>query len=149
MAKEIEVFNTKQICTLVIKPRKAKVLRGKWVYALKSDAEGFIIEFKARWVACGSFQQKKDDKDDFYAPVVSEALIKIVFSLIAVYDLLWRQVDFKAAYFNADREGKEVVYLQQPTGFEYYDDKGNKKDWVCSVDQAPYGLRDSALLWNK
>jgi hypothetical protein len=39
--------------------------------------------------------------------------------------------------------------MQQPSGFEYYDDEGGIKSWVCSLDQALYGLRDSAFLWNE
>jgi hypothetical protein len=71
----------------VIKPKRAKVLPGKWVYTTKTNTDGFVITFKARWVICGNFQQKKDDREDCYAPVVSEALIKIVLSLIAIYNL--------------------------------------------------------------
>ncbi|KAJ5855316.1 uncharacterized protein N7529_009260 [Penicillium soppii] len=149
MAQQIEDLNTQKTYTLVLKPKRASVLPGKWVYTVKTNTYGFVNTFKARWVVCGNFQQKKDDREDCYAPMVSEALIKIVLSLIAIYNLKWRQVDFTAAYLNASRAHREVVYMQQPSGFEYHNDEGGIKSWVCSLDQALYGLRDSAFLWNE
>ncbi|KAG0156278.1 hypothetical protein PDIDSM_3455 [Penicillium digitatum] len=106
-----------------------------------------VYEFKARWVVCGNFQDKNDGET--YAPVVAECMIKIVFTLIAVYGLRWRQVDFTAAYLNASREDVETVYMRQPTGFEYADAEGDKNQWVCTLNQALFGLRDSAFLWNE
>ncbi|KAJ5926545.1 hypothetical protein N7516_008318 [Penicillium verrucosum] len=57
-----------------------------------------------------------------------EMLIKIMMSLIAIYGLRWRQVDFTAAYLNASRDEAEVVYMRQPTGFEFFDASGDVVD---------------------
>ncbi|KAI3174220.1 hypothetical protein DTO039G3_3276 [Penicillium roqueforti] len=76
-------------------------------------------------------------------------MIKIVLTLIAVYSLEWRQVDFTAAYLNASRKDAETVYMRQPTGFEFADAEGNSKQWVCILNQALFSLRDSAFLWNE
>ena len=67
-------------------------------------------------------------------------------SLIAVYRLEWRQVDFTAVYLNASREDAEIVYIRQPTGFKYADAEGSTKQWVYTLNQALFGLRDSAFL---
>ena len=80
--------------------------------------------------------------------MVAECLVKVVLTLIAVYSLRWRQIDIKATYLNASRAHKETLYMRQPTGFEYFDDEGTAKEWVCILDQALYGLRDSASLYN-
>jgi hypothetical protein len=72
-----------------------------------------------------------------------------VFTLIAIYGLKWRQVDFTVAYLNASREDVETVYMRQPTGFEHADTAGDKNQWVCTLNQALFGLRDSAYLWNE
>jgi hypothetical protein len=53
-------------------------------------------------------------------------MIKIVFTLIAVYGLKWRQVDFTAAYLNASREDAETIYMRQPTGFEHTNTASDK-----------------------
>ncbi|KAF9246730.1 hypothetical protein DTO012A7_1520 [Penicillium roqueforti] len=76
-------------------------------------------------------------------------MIKIVLTLIAVYGLEWHQVDFTAAYLNASRKDTETVYIRQPTGFEFADTEGNSKQWVYILNQALFGLRDSAFLWNE
>ncbi|KOS36693.1 hypothetical protein ACN38_g12546 [Penicillium nordicum] len=55
-------------------------------------------------------------------------LIKIVMSLTAIYGLRWRQVGFTAAYLNASRDEAEVVYMRQPSGFEFFDAKGDVAD---------------------
>jgi len=39
--------------------------------------------------------------------------------------------------------------MRQPTGFEYADAEGDKNQWVCTLNQALFGLRDSAFLWNE
>ncbi|KAJ9481045.1 hypothetical protein VN97_g12463 [Penicillium thymicola] len=102
----------------------------------------------ARWVVCGNFQQKKEDSV-FYAPVVQNVLVKIIFTLIAQRAYKWRQFDAVAAYLNASREDQETVYVMQPVGFEYSEPDIGIKGWVCQLRQALFGLRDSAALWNK
>ena len=43
----------------------------------------------------------------------------------------------------------EVVYMRQPTGFEYFDAEGDANQWACTLNQALFGLHDSAYLWNE
>lgn len=38
-------------------------------------------------------------------------MIRIVFTLIAIYRLKWRQVDLTVAYLNASRKDAETVYM--------------------------------------
>ncbi|KAJ5462342.1 hypothetical protein N7530_010547 [Penicillium desertorum] len=132
---------------LILKPPKAKILPGQWRFTVKTNTKDEVYGFKARWVVCGNFQDKDDGET--YAPVVAECMIKIVFTLIAIYGLKWRQVDFTAAYLNASRDDAETVYMRQPTGFEHADASGDKNQWVCTLNQALFGLRDSVYLWNE
>lgn len=147
MQRQLSDLEAKGTWSLILKPSKAKVLPGQWRFTVKSNTRDEVYDFKARWVVCGNFQDKNDGET--YAPVVAECMIKIVLTLIAVYGLKWRQVDFTAAYLNASREDVETVYMRQPTGFEYADAQGDKKHWVCTLNQALFGLRDSAFLWNE
>ncbi|KAG0156038.1 hypothetical protein PDIDSM_3214 [Penicillium digitatum] len=134
MQRQLGDLVAKNTWSLILKPPKAKILPGQWRFTVKSNTRDEVYEFKARWVVCGNFQDKNDGET--YAPVVAECMIKIVFTLIAVYGLRWRQVDFTAAYLNASR-------------FEYADAEGDKNQWVCTLNQALFGLRDSAFLWNE
>lgn len=150
MQQQINDLLTQNAYSIVPKPRgkDANILPGQWRFTVKRTYEDFVYGFKARWVVCGNFQPKNDDDNSFYAPVVSEMMVKIVFTLIATYDLRWRQVDLTAAYLNASRKEEETIYMRQPTGFEYSENDHPKNHWVCALNQALYGLRDSAALWN-
>jgi len=74
------------------KPEGIQVLPGKWVYDVKSDENNIVVEFRARWVVCGNFQSKRpgqSDDDQKYAPVISDASIKLIFTKIAKLNLFW------------------------------------------------------------
>ena len=76
-------------------------------------------------------------------------MIKIVFTLIAIYSLKQRQVDFTIAYLNALYKDVETIYIRQPTGFEYTNASSDKNQQVYTLNQALFGLRDLAYLQNK
>ncbi|KAJ5458828.1 hypothetical protein N7530_010772 [Penicillium desertorum] len=59
--------------------------KGQWRFTVKTNTKDEVYGFKARWVVCGNFQDKDDGET--YAPVVAECMIKIVFTLIAIYGL--------------------------------------------------------------
>jgi len=39
---------------VVDRPSNARILPGKWVYDVKAESDGYVAEFRARWVVCGS-----------------------------------------------------------------------------------------------
>jgi Reverse transcriptase (RNA-dependent DNA polymerase) len=141
--KKLGKIRNKNAYELVIPPSDddVKILPGKWVFDLKSDAEGNILEYRARWVVCGNFQEK--NKSDRYAPVASDASVKIFLAKVAREDMELRQIDIVSAYLNAALQNRKI-FMRQPTGYE----EGNKGDaWL--LWQALYGLRESACLWYK
>lgn len=148
MESHIDDHYAKGTFDVVRKPPGAVPLPSQWVFDLKVTVNNEVIEFKARWVVCGNHQQRKEDSI-FYAPVVQNVLVKIVFTVIAQRGYKWRQFDAIAAYLNASRKDHEVVYVIQPVGFEYSEPDIGIKGWVCQLNQALFGLRDSAALWNK
>ncbi|KAJ5159349.1 uncharacterized protein N7500_009000 [Penicillium coprophilum] len=85
MEKQLEDLAAKRTWTLIPKPPRSKVLPGQWRFTLKTNTKDQVYGFKARWVVCGNFQDK--DGAESYAPVVSEYMIKVVLTLIAIYDL--------------------------------------------------------------
>ena len=119
-----------------------KILPGKWVYAVKTDADNFITEWRARWVVCGNHQRLGYDFDNTYAPVVTESATKLILTAIAIHNLYAEQIDFITAYLNAQLEDRKL-YMRKPTG--YYENSNG----VCLLSQALYGLRQSAFLWNR
>jgi Reverse transcriptase (RNA-dependent DNA polymerase) len=145
MDDQIAKLEKKGTYKLVDPPKtdpNTKILPGKWVYVVKTDADNSITEWRARWVVCGNHQRIGFDFDNTYAPVVTESATKLVLTTIAIHNLYAEQIDFITAYLNAQLEDRKL-YMRRPTG--YY---GNRND-VCLLSQALYGLRQSAFLWNR
>jgi hypothetical protein len=58
MQVEINDIKRKKLYSLVKRPDKAKILGGKWIYLIKTDEDGEILRYEARWVVQG-FRQRK------------------------------------------------------------------------------------------
>ncbi|KAL8100346.1 hypothetical protein AgCh_032555 [Apium graveolens] len=84
----IEVNNT---WTLTNLPPGQKIIGLKWIYKLKSDANGKVVKYSARLVAKGYVQEHGIDFDEVYAPVTCLETV---------------------------RDIKEDVYVAQLEGFE-------------------------------
>ena len=63
---------------------------------------------------------------------------KVLFAIMAHYDLDCEQMDVITAFLNALL--KEIIYVEQPTGYE----KGNS---VCLLLRALYGLKQAPREW--
>ena len=139
MRSEVDSL-TKHGCWKLVKlPDGASVVKGRWVFAIKRDAEGALVRYKARWVARGFTQQRGVDYDDTYASVTKPSTVKVLLSLVAHYGLQCKQYDIMTAFLHA-LMGKWTVYVEQPHGFQ-------EGDSVCLLLRALYGLKQSPLLW--
>ena len=83
----------------------------RWVYALKRDAAGNIIRYKARLVAQGFSQVPGVDFFDTYAPVAKLASIRMALAYGTQRDYEIHQVDVKNAYLNTSFVDNEVIYM--------------------------------------
>lgn len=130
-----------------------RVLRGKWVFTLKRNADGSIAKYKARWVVRG-FEQDDDNTSETFASTVKPMSYKALFAIAAAKDYHIHQMDVKTAFLYGDI--LDEVYVEQPTGFEAEPDaKGldadasqdNDKEWICELLKALYGLKQSPRIW--
>jgi len=64
------------------------------------------------------------------------------FALAAQKNLIIHQVDINTAFLNGDLE--EEIYIEPPPGIITY-----KKDQVCKLHKAFYGLKLAPRAWNK
>ena len=69
----LEAHGTWEVTTL---PKGANIVSCRWVYALKKDAMGNIVHYKARLVAQGFSQTPGVDFFDTYAPVAKMASVR-------------------------------------------------------------------------
>jgi len=81
--KALEAYKAWELNNL---PPGANVVGCRWVYALKKDAAGHIICYKARLVVQGFSQIPGIDYFDTYAPVAKMASIWTFLALTAALD---------------------------------------------------------------
>ena len=133
MQEEVNSLNDNSTWTLVDRPKDRKVITGHWVYKIKTDEQGNINKFKARYVAKGFMQVPGLDFHETYAPTCKPKTMRTLLALAAQWGLHLHQMDVKAAYLNSPLT--EIVYMEQPEGFT------EGKDKVCLLQRSVNGLR--------
>ena len=137
MDKQMQSFATMGTWKLIPRPENTPVLSGKWVYKIKKKLDGSIL-YKARWVVRGFEQIYGVNYDQTFASVVKSMSYKVLFAIMAYYDLDCEQMDVITAFLNALL--REKVHVQQPTGYE-------EGDLVCLLLRALYGLKQAPREW--
>lgn len=142
MKEEMDSLKENDTFELTTLPEGRKIVGGRWVYALKENAETGKI-FKARYVAKGYNQTEGIDYHETFAPTANLTSVRALMQIAAQKDLLVHQMDVKTAYLHAPIE--EDIYLEQPEGFEETSDIGDKL--VCKLKKSLYGLKQSGRNW--
>jgi len=114
MEKEIESLRKNDVWELVELPKGRKAVGSKWLFKIKTDAEGFVERFKARLVTRGFSQKPGIDYDETFSPVARFESVRTVIALAVQNDLKIHQIDTTAS-LNGDL--KDEVYMKQPEGF--------------------------------
>ena len=143
MQTELQCLQETKTWNLVERPSQKNVIPGKWVYKVKTKADGSIEKYKARYVAKNFKQIEGIDYSETFAPTSKPETFLIILSLAAKENFTLRQMDVKLAYLHP--EIKEEIYLEQPTGFEKLDSSGKKL--VCKLNKSIYGLKQAAKNW--
>ncbi|HVX00915.1 MAG TPA: reverse transcriptase domain-containing protein, partial [Candidatus Babeliaceae bacterium] len=141
MDAEMASIHSHGTYSVTARPSGVNVVGCRWVFALKVQ-DGFVKRFKARLVARGFSQQFGVDYEETYSPVLKYKTLRILLALVAARDLTLELMDVQTAYLNA--ELKEVVYMQQPEGYE----QGSPREYVCRLLRAIYGLKQAGREWN-
>ena len=148
--------NTWQITRL---PSNRKALKGRQVYKIKTNKEGEIIKYKARWVVKGFSQIYGLDYLETFANTTRLEIIKLLLYYVVFNNLQIRQQDFKNAFVHAtiDKE----IYVEQPIDYinnlniinnnniDYniiLSKTKDNKDLVYKLNKALYGLKQSPRL---
>lgn len=123
------------------KPEKKNIIGVKWIYRIKTDANGNPTKYKARLVARGLAQEYGVDYLETFAPVSRHDTIRAILALAAQMKWKLYQMDVKSAFLNGELE--EEIYVTQPPGFEV---KG-EEDKVLRLRKALYGLKQAPRAW--
>jgi hypothetical protein len=126
---------------LVSPPAGRDIVKCKWVFKVKHNADGSIDRYKARLVAKGYTQREGIDYEETFSPVVRITSVRILLSIVAIYDLELHQMDVKTAFLNGLLQ--EEVYMAQPEGFI----EAGQEHLVCKLNRALYGLKQAPKVW--
>jgi hypothetical protein len=137
MQTELECLRDHNAWDLVEAPDNVSLIKGRWVYTIKTDVNGKPAVFKARWVARGFTQQEGIDYNETYASVAKMGSIRVLLAITAAQNLECQQYDIVTAFLNAIAD--KVIYVEQPHSFA----NGPK---VCRLNRALYGLKQAPAL---
>ena len=142
MDAEMKSLEDNDVWDLVPLPPGRKLVGSKWVYKVKTGADGRVQKYKARLVAQGFTQKFGTDYDETFCPVIRQESLRMLIALSVQYGLQLHQMDVTTAFLNGILE--EEVYMKQP---ERYEVQG-KEQLVCRLKRSIYGLKQSPRCWN-
>ncbi len=145
--RENESLMKNDVFTVMERPKVCYALGLKWVFALKKDAQGNIIRYKARCTALGNFQREGLDYGEVFSPVVRYSTIRMLLATAAKRDLILESMDVDTAFlYGVLPTDEPAVYVDVPFGFPVPNHLIGKENLVCKVHKAIYGLRQSPRL---
>ena len=115
MEKEMQSLRKNDVWELVELPKDRRAVGSKWVFKLKTDADGAIECHKARLVAQGFSQKHGLDYDETFSPIIRFESLRTVVALAVQNGLKLHQMDVTTVFLSGDLE--EEVYMHQPEGF--------------------------------
>ena len=89
----------------------------RWVYKIKTKADGSVERYKARLVAKGFTQEYGIDYEEIFALVARLTSVRCLIAVAVVHRWPLYQMDVKNAFLNGDLQ--EEVYMQPPSGYPH------------------------------
>uniref|UniRef100_A0A2A4JV98 Uncharacterized protein n=1 Tax=Heliothis virescens TaxID=7102 RepID=A0A2A4JV98_HELVI len=139
MNSEFESLLQNNTWTLVTLPENKRVIPCKWVFKMKTNANGEVVRYKARLVIKGFAQKKGIEYNEVFAPVVRHTSIRYLFALAVKYNLYVEQMDAVTAFLQGDIDTE--IYMNQPPSYEHGQE-------VCKLNKSIYGLKQASRQWN-
>ena len=98
--------------------------------------------FKSRLVAKGFEQVFGQDYIETTSPTPRMESLCLILHIAAVNDWEIQQINVKTAYLYGLLPADEVVYMEQPEGFE----KSGQEDYVWELQHGLYGMKQSGRI---
>ena len=143
MQSEMNALVENETFDIVPLPEDRKAIKGKWVYAIKSDKDDNET-FKARFVAKGYSQVEGIDYNETFSPTARMNSIRLIVQISVEKNLELHQMDVKTAFLNAPIDCS--IYVEQPEGYVSKNKKG--ENLVLRLKKSLYGLKQSGRNWN-
>ncbi|OAE22908.1 hypothetical protein AXG93_2777s1000 [Marchantia polymorpha subsp. ruderalis] len=136
MEAELEPIYENDTWSLVPLPPDQKVICTKWVFRVKTNADGTTAKLKARLVTRGFQQQASQDYNETFAPVVKWNTLRSVVALAGHQGWSIYHLDVKTAFLNGVIT--EYIYVSPPPGFS-----NSPPTHACKLRKALYGLKQA------
>ena len=143
MKAEIDSLHDNRVWDLVQLPEGRKAVGSKWVFKVKTNADGYVERCKACLVAQGYSEKEGLDYDKTFSPVVPSESVHSVITLASKNGLKLHHMDITTTILNGNL--KEEVYMKQPDGFLAI----GQEHLVCRLRKCIYGLKQSPRCWNQ
>ncbi|CAI7833945.1 unnamed protein product, partial [Closterium sp. NIES-53] len=111
--KALEERNTWKVVPISV-ARNKTILTGKWVFRIKTKADGTIEKFKARWVVRGFDQEHGRDFAETFAPVSRHTSLRILLAVAAMKRKKLQQIDVANAFLYAPVDAE--IFVELPHG---------------------------------
>ncbi|CAI7916154.1 unnamed protein product [Closterium sp. NIES-53] len=121
--------------------RNKTVLTAKWVFRVKTKADGTIDKFKARWVVRGFDQEHGRDFTETFAPVSRQTSLRILLAIAAMKKKKLRQIDVANAFLYAPVDAE--IFVELPHG------SNGEPNHVCQLLKSLYGIKQAPRLWQQ
>ncbi|CAI7756078.1 unnamed protein product [Closterium sp. NIES-53] len=138
--KALEERNTWKIVPIGVARNKA-VLTGKWVFCVKTKADGTIDKFKTRWVVRGFDQEHGRDFIETFALVSRHTSLRILLAIAAMKKKKLRQIDVASAFLYAPVDAE--IFVELPDGSH------GEPNQVCQLPKSLYGIKQAPRLWQQ
>ncbi|CAI7768847.1 unnamed protein product [Closterium sp. NIES-54] len=138
--KALEERNTWKVVPISV-ARNKTILTGKWVFRIKTKADGTIEKFKACWVVRGFDQEHGRDFSETFAPVSRHTSLRILLAIAAMKKRKLRQIDVANAFLYAPVDAEIFVELPHGTYGE--------PNQVCPLLKSLYGIKQAPRLWQQ
>ncbi|CAI7811380.1 unnamed protein product [Closterium sp. NIES-53] len=139
MESELKSIEENGTWELVELPEGRKAITSKWLFKIKSDANGNIERYKSRLVVKGYQQKEKVDYKELFAPVVKPTTLRTLLAGAAIKGWVVKQMDVTTAFLNGVLE--EEIFMAQLEGF----DDGSGR--VLKLKKVLYGLKQAPRQW--
>ncbi|CAI7889650.1 unnamed protein product [Closterium sp. NIES-53] len=116
MESELKSIEENGTWELVELPEGHKAITSKWLFKIKSDADGKIERYKSRLVAKGYQKKEKEDYKELFALVVKPTTLRTLLAGAAIKGWVVKQMDVTTAFLNGVLE--EEIFMAQPEGFD-------------------------------
>ena len=139
MNEELDALHKNNTWDMVDLPPGQSVVGCRWVYKIKTKADGSIERYKAHLVAKGFTQEYGIDYEETVAPVARLTSVRCLIAVAAVRRWPLYQMDVKNSFLTGDLH--EEVYMRPPPGYPH------SSSQVCRLRRALYGLKQAPRAW--